>query len=189
LLDLHQASLVLNIDAATTELLLEKALKVQEEFDDFLWSIESGGYYNTARDSSSDLIVRERSYMDNATPAANGIAIGNLVRLALLSEDLSHLDRAEQTLHSFSSIIEKSPQACPSSISALDAYLHPLLVRTTQEQLRFLIPQYFPTVVFKKESELPEGSVGLVCQGLSCLEPAIDRTKLIEQIQQNQVSG
>ncbi len=117
LLDLHQASLVLNIDAATTELLLEKALKVQEEFDDFLWSIESGGYYNTARDSSSDLIVRERSYMDNATPAANGIAIGNLVRLALLSEDLSHLDRAEQTLHSFSSIIEKSPQACPSSIS------------------------------------------------------------------------
>lgn len=184
LLDLHQASLVLNIDAATTDLLLEKALKVQEEFDDFLWSIESGGYYNTARDSSGDLIVRERSYMDNATPAANGIAIANLVRLALLSEDLIYLDRAEQTLQSFSSIIEKSPQACPSSISALDAYLHPLLVRTTKEQLQFLMPQYFPTVVFKRETELPEGSVGLVCQGLSCLEPAIDRDQLLDQIQQ-----
>ncbi|RMG10955.1 MAG: thioredoxin domain-containing protein, partial [Cyanobacteria bacterium J055] len=184
LLDLHQASLVLDSEAEKAEFWLDKASNVQAEFDEFLWSIEGGGYYNTAKDASGDLIVRERSYMDNATPAANGIAIANLVRLALLSEDLSHLDRAEQTLQSFSSILEKSPQACPSSIAALDAYLHPLLVRTTPAQLRDLIPQYFPTVVFKSEAELPAGSVGLVCQGLSCLEPAIDRQQLLEQIRQ-----
>lgn len=187
LLDLQQARLVLDVDAPTPEFLLEKALKVQEEFDEFLWSIESGGYYNTARDASDDLIVRERSYMDNATPAANGIAIANLVRLALLSEDLTHLDRAEQALYSFSSILEKSPQACPSSIAALDAYLHPLLVRTTNEQLQFLIPQYLPTAVFKQETELPEGAVGLVCQGLSCLEPASDRQQLLNQIKRYQL--
>jgi len=51
------------------------------------WSVEIAGYYNTATDAGHDLIVRERSYTDNATPAANGVAIANLVRLALLTED------------------------------------------------------------------------------------------------------
>lgn len=187
LLDLQQASLVLEIDEPTADFLLENAVKVQEEFDEFLWSIESGGYYNTARDSSDDLIVRERSYMDNATPAANGIAIANLVRLALLREDLSYLDRAEQALQSFASIIEKSPQACPSSIAALDAYLHPLLVRTTDEQLKALMPQYFPTAIFKRESELSQGAIGLVCQGSSCLEPATTAEQLLKQIRNTQL--
>jgi uncharacterized protein YyaL (SSP411 family) len=86
LLDLHQASL--SVVSGTTNNWLEKALKVQEEFDEFLWSAELGGYYNSATDTSGDLLVRERSYTDNATPSANGIVIANLVRLALLTENL-----------------------------------------------------------------------------------------------------
>ncbi len=50
---------------------LEKAIAIQDEFNEFLWSVELGGYYNTSSDSSQDLIVRERSYVDNATPSAN----------------------------------------------------------------------------------------------------------------------
>ena len=101
----------------------EKAIEVQQEFDEFFWSIEMGGYYNNAVDNSSDLLVRERSYMDNATPSANGIAIANLVRLALLTENLEYLDRAEQGLQAFSSVLQKSPQACPSLFIALDWFL------------------------------------------------------------------
>jgi uncharacterized protein YyaL (SSP411 family) len=93
LIDLHQASLSLESNSA--EKWFENAVKVQAEFDEFLWSLEAGGYYNTATDTGSDLLVRERSYVDNATPAANGIAIANLVRLFLLTEDLRYLDRAE----------------------------------------------------------------------------------------------
>ena len=89
LLDLHQASLTLGNGEEAKQLpnsqfWLEKAVQVQEEFDEFLWSVELGGYYNTAKDASGDLLVRERSYIDNATPAANGIPIASLVRLALL---------------------------------------------------------------------------------------------------------
>jgi uncharacterized protein YyaL (SSP411 family) len=67
---------------------LEHALRIQAEFDDLLWSIEQGGYYNNSTDAGKELLVRERSYMDNATPAANSIAIANLIRLSLLTDYL-----------------------------------------------------------------------------------------------------
>ena len=68
--------------------------------------MELGGYYNTAKDAYQETIVRERTYADNATPSANGVAIANLVRLALLTEDLSYLDRAFQALQAFSSVMK-----------------------------------------------------------------------------------
>ena len=160
----------------------EKAQAVQKEFDELLWSAE-GGYYNTA-DDAGDLIVRERSYTDNATPSANGVAFANLIRLALLTEDLSYLNRAQLGLQAFSSIMQSSPQACPSLFTALDWYHHRTVIRT-YDQLD-LSAHYLPSCVFVA-SDLPEGTVGLVCQGLSCLSPARSREELWEQIQAIQI--
>ncbi|MFW6359594.1 MAG: thioredoxin domain-containing protein [Chroococcales cyanobacterium] len=161
---------------------LEKAKTVQAELNEFLWSVEMGGYYNTSVDASEDLLVRERSYMDNATPSGNGIAIANLVRLFLLTENSDYLDRAEKALQSFSGVMNESPQACPTLFSALDWYRHATLVRTTAEQLKALIPQYFPHCCYRLETDLPPNSVGLVCRGLSCLEPAFTQEQMIEQM-------
>lgn len=161
---------------------IDAAIKLQEEFDRYLWSIEMGGYYNTASDASTELLVRERSYVDNATPAANGVAIANLVRLAMLTENLEYLDRGEQALQAFSTIMQQSPTACPSLFGALDWYLHATIVRTTSEQLNTLIPQFLPTTVYRLEADLPENAVGLVCKGLSCLEPAQNRKQLLNQV-------
>ncbi|MBD1882306.1 thioredoxin domain-containing protein [Coleofasciculus sp. FACHB-T130] len=179
LLDLHQVT--------HASFWMEKAIALQEEFDEFLWSVELGGYYNTASDASSDLLVRERSYVDNATPAANGIAIANLVRLALLTENLTYLDRSEQALQAFSSVMHQSPQACPSLFTALDWYHHCTLVRTTIDHLTPLVAQYLPTTVSTAESNLPSGAVGLVCQGLTCLEPSQSRDQMWEQVQRSQI--
>ncbi len=184
LLDLHQASL--SVVSGTTNNWLEKALKVQEEFDEFLWSAELGGYYNSATDTSGDLLVRERSYADNATPSANGIAIANLVRLALLTEDLRYLDKAEQSLQAFSSAMNQAPQSCPTLFTALDWYRYCTLIRSNSNQLTSLITQYLPVSVYQLETNLPEGSVGLVCQGLSCLAPAHSPEQLLKQVQQSQ---
>lgn len=178
LLDLQQASL--------NSFWLEKAQAVQAEFDEFLWSIELGGYYNTDADAGRELILRERSYADNATPAANGVAIANLVRLSLLTEDLSYLDRAEQSLQAFSSVMDSAPQACPSLFTALDWYRNCTLIRTSGTQLDELIKQYLPASVVAVATDLPEKTIGLVCQGLSCLSPAHTTTELLEQIQQSQ---
>ncbi|MEZ2319293.1 MAG: thioredoxin domain-containing protein [Microcoleus sp.] len=183
LLDLHQGSLSL---VTESDKWLQKAVEVQAEFDEFLWSLELGGYYNTASDCSGDLLVRERSYTDNATPAANGIAIASLVRLALLVQNLAYLDRAQQGLQTFSSIIQDAPQACPSLISALDWYQHSTLVRTTPELVSGLISQYYPTAVFQIETDLPPGVFGLVCESFTCKEPAKSREGLLEEIQKSQ---
>lgn len=187
LLDLHQATL--GIAEENAQFWLEKAQKVQAEFDEFLWSVELGGYFNTASDASNNLLVRERSYIDNATPSANGIAIANLVRLALLTEDLTYLDRAEQALHAFSEIMNKSPSACPSLFTALDWYRNHTLIRTTNEELNFLNRQYLPTAVTILTDELPPGTVGLVCQGLSCTEPSKNHEHLWQKIQESLSRG
>jgi uncharacterized protein YyaL (SSP411 family) len=182
LLDLHACS-------PNQTFWLEKAIALQDEFDEFLLSVELGGYFNTSSDASQDLIVRERSYVDNATPAANGIAIANLVRLALLTDNLHYLDLAEQGLKAFRAVMSRSPQACPSLFSALDWYRNSTLIRTTSEQINVLIAKYLPTAVFTTVSKLPERSVGLVCQGLKCLPAAESMEQLLQQVQQSQTRG
>lgn len=178
LLDLDQASLSSDW--------LTHAIQVQTEFDEFLWSVELGGYYNT--DASANLVIRERSFDDSATPAANGVAIANLVRLALATEDLSNRDRAEQALRSFGHIMRESPQACPSLFAALDWLCNPTLVHTLQPTVE-INQQYLPTVMHQLATELPAGAVGLVCQGLSCLEPATSLKQMQEQIQESLVQS
>lgn len=182
LIDLHQATLAFESTAIAPDYWLETAVKVQAEFDEFLWSLEMGGYYNTATDSSDDLIVRERSYMDNATPAANGIAASNLVRLALLTEDLNYLDRAEQTLQAFSPVMQRAASACPSLFVALDWLKNHTLVRSNASVFASLNQQYFPTAVYKIESQLPSSAIGLVCEGFTCQEPAQTQSQLLEQL-------
>lgn len=194
LLDLHQASLGLataqeSSQSPIPDSWLEEAIKVQEEFDEYLWSVELGGYYNAANDSSEDLLVRERSYTDNATPAANGVAIANLVRLTLLTENLAYLDRAEVALNAFSSVMNQSPQSCPSLFTALDWFRNSTLIRTSVAQILSLMTQYFPATMYRLEPSLPENAVGLVCQGLSCKPTAHTQEQLLAQVEKSQSRG
>ncbi|KYC40132.1 glycosidase [Scytonema hofmannii PCC 7110] len=203
LLDLHQVSLGREDNSPNSQLpiapypqrgphlphspsyWLEKAIAVQFEFHEYLWSVELGGYFNTSSDASQDLIVRERSYADNATPSANGVAIANLVRLALLTDDLHCLDLAEQALNAFRSVMNRAPQACPSLFTALDWYRNCTLIRTSEEQIKSLVPTYLPSAVFVSTSKLPHGSVGLVCQGLKCLPAPENVEQFLQQLQKS----
>ena len=161
---------------------LKEAIRVQSEFDNLLWSKEQSGYYNNSIDAGKELLIRERSYMDNATPAANGIAIANLIRLSLLTDDLGYSDRAEQGLWAFSTVMEKSPTACPSLFTALDWWLHGTSVKTSCEQIKILSSDYLPTTVYRIETELPEAALALVCTSSSCLEPATTTEEILAQI-------
>jgi uncharacterized protein len=161
---------------------LEYALELQTEFDLLFWNQELGGYYNNASDYDRHLLVKEISYIDNATPSANGIALTNLMRLALLTDSLAYRDRAERGLRAFAVIMEQSPQACPSLFVALDWFLHGTVVKTTTEYLTQLIPEYYPTTVYRLHEDLPEKTIALVCNSVSCLEPAIDLEVLKQQI-------
>ncbi|TVP61364.1 MAG: thioredoxin domain-containing protein [Leptolyngbya sp. LCM1.Bin17] len=181
LLDLHQAALVFPTIAAGTDW-LALAIATQQTFHQGFWSHDQGGYFNTARDRHQGLLVQERAYQDNATPSANGIAIANLCRLALLTDDLTYHDQAAQALQAFSPVMAQLPQACPSLFSALDWFLHGTLVQTTADMVSVLASDYRPTTVFVLTPELPQGAVGLVCRGMSCLEPAQSLEQLRQQL-------
>ncbi len=193
LLDLDQAALALADDIAAVEQGAVKlgdpstwrstAVNLQVEFDEFLWSIEQGGYYST--DARADLVVRERSYEDNAIPAANGIAAANLIRLFLLTDGTEYLDRAEQILQAFCLVMQKTPQACPTLFGALDWLCHMTVIKTTPALMHALAQQFLPTGICRAEVNLPSEAIALVCQGLSCQEPACTEDQLQAQIQQS----
>ena len=178
-LDVQQAALVFP-DLAEDVDWLEIAVEIQAEFDRWFWSQESGGYFNTPQDQGEALLVRERSYQDNATPSANGVAISNLVRLALLTDNLTYLDRSQAALQAFGQVMEQIPRACPSLLIALDWFQHGTTIQTTAENVRELTRQYWPTTVLKISENLPEEAIGIVCRGMTCLQPAVS----LEMIQQ-----
>ena len=169
-LDLQQATL--SIPGATHDIdWLQVARDIQAEFDIALWSWEHGGYYNTCA-NNENLLLRERSFQDSATPSANGVAMANLVRLSLLTGDLSYRERAEQGLNAFGAVREQMLQACASVITALDWYRHGTVVKTTSDVAAILLRTYYPVVAFSSTSELPANATALVCPGMSCIEPA-----------------
>jgi uncharacterized protein len=184
LLDVQQAEQVLNSASSQAQSYLEQAIQIQAEFDEFLWSIEFGGYYNT--DARADLMIRERSYEDHAAPSANAVTIMNLIRLLLLTEEPQYFDRAEQALRSFSGIMSQSPAACPSLFAALDWFRNLTLLRTHPDGLPDLNSHYAPTAVYRIEP-MPAGVIGMVCQGLSCQEPAHSLDQLRQQFQSSLV--
>lgn len=176
-LDLHQACQSLAVDQASRW--LEAAQTTQAEFDEHLWAVEGGGYFNTGSEMSEELLIRERSWLDNATPAANGVAIANLIRLSLVCDRTEYLSQAEQALQTFGQVMDSSTQACPSLFVALDWYFHHTSIRTSATDLA---STYLPTAVYSPSSEVPPGAMGLVCQGFSCLEPATTLEELQQQI-------
>ena len=199
LLDLHQAQVFLQASSvlkssteerhkeigATTDW-LTPAIVAQQAFDRWLGD-DTGGYYNAPLDTSETLVVRERSYADHATPSANGLAVANLVRLSLLTENLTYLDRAEQTLKAFTPVMGRSPQACPSLFAGLDWFEHSAIVKfspfkPSQSSLVNFQSEYWPTIVFQESPNLPETIVGMVCSGLNCLAPAQNEAELRQQL-------
>ena len=173
LLDLHTAFL-------GQKDFLEQAKQLQKQFDQFFLCLETGGYLNTASDSSSDLLFREKGFIDNATPAPNGIAINNLLRLFLLTDETAYLQEAERALQAFSKLLQDTPQASPSLFVALDTHLHGQAVKARLESIKPLLERYLPSTVYRLDST--RADFALVCQGLSCLTPAQNETELLAQL-------
>ena len=161
---------------------LPEAIRVQDEFDLYCGDSQNGGYYNNASDNNDDLLIREKSYIDNAIPSVNGIAIANLVRLGLLTHDFKYLEKAEKILKLFAETMVKTPVSCPTLFVGLNWYLHGGSVKTNPDIKQKLLTQYLPNTVFQISKDLPGDSIGIVCKGLSCLEPAKTENKILEQI-------
>jgi uncharacterized protein YyaL (SSP411 family) len=77
------------------------------------------------------------------------------------------------------------PRACPSLFAALDWYRHGTVVRTRQAMVQPLSQHYWPTTVVTLADGLPDDAIAVVCQGLTCLEPATCLEMIQQQVSQS----
>jgi len=68
-----------------------------------------GGYFVAA--ASDELPFRSKEIFDGALPSGNGIAVQNLLRLAEASGEERWLERAHESIGSFSVLLEQRPEA------------------------------------------------------------------------------
>ncbi|MGQ9867149.1 MAG: thioredoxin domain-containing protein [Pseudanabaenaceae cyanobacterium] len=172
LLDLHLASCELGT------VYLERAIALQTEFDGLLWDPQTGGYFNTAADAATGLLLREKSYQDGATPSPNGVALTNLVRLGALTGETYYLDRAEKGLQAFGEAIAQMAAACPSLVGALDWLRHFTTVKAPVATWLRLQTTYQPTAIATVTTN-PEA---IVCPGLTCQPPVTTWEELQTQL-------
>jgi hypothetical protein len=86
--------------------------------DQLYWDKENGGYFFTALDAT-DLLIRTKTVLDNATPSGNGVMVEVLARLFLLTGKVDYRSRAEALVEIFSG---EASQSFPNMASLLNGW-------------------------------------------------------------------
>ncbi len=178
------------------------ATQLAETLIEQFYDEENGGFFFTSHDHEK-LINREKPYMDNATPAGNGIACITLQRLGHLVGETKYNDVVENTLKASWSSINSYPSAHNTLLQALQEYLEPpqtIILRgeqkTMQQWQQNILEKTFSlsTLVFcidKEMKNLPEiiqarsadsECTAYLCKGHSCLPPFNNIEKLLESL-------
>ena len=89
---------------------LEAAISLTELMVEDFWNEEGGGFYLGA-DHAEKLIVRAMTAYDGAIPSGNSVAVSILNRLARITSNMDWLDKAEKTLLTFASELERNPSS------------------------------------------------------------------------------
>jgi uncharacterized protein YyaL (SSP411 family) len=163
---------------------------------------EKGGFYFTAHDHEQ-LILRSKTYADEALPAGNGIAALVLGRLGHLLGNERYLLAAERTLKSCWLAIQQHPSAHLTLLAALEELLQPpqtVVLRGTGDELaswqRTALRGYFPRQqvfaipanvqnlppLLASRSAAPAGAVAYVCEGTHCEAPVHSLPELEQRL-------
>jgi len=88
------------------------------------YDASQGGFWLSPH-GYTDLLVRSKPFLDDATPAGNALACLALLRLGHLSGNNRYLDAAEKPLQAAQADLQRYPGAGASMLLALDYYLNP----------------------------------------------------------------
>ncbi len=105
---------------AADDLLLARAL-MDRAIADF-WDDASGTFFNTGPQHQV-AVVRPRSLIDSATPAANSVAADVLLRLALVTGEVDYDRRARAILRAVAPVLERQPLMFGRMLCAVDRSL------------------------------------------------------------------
>jgi uncharacterized protein YyaL (SSP411 family) len=162
---------------------------------------DAGGFFFTSHDHEK-LIQRPKSGPDNATPSGNGVAALSLHRLAFLTGEARFSDAAAGTIALFLPQLNGHPGSFGTMLAALEEQLDPprtLILRGPREDFaawkEWLDRAYMPTtlVLFIPTGCAPlppvldkpaaAGVNAYLCEGVTCLPPIEDPTRLREALQ------
>jgi hypothetical protein len=162
---------------------------------------ENGGFHFTADDHEA-LIVRPKTYSDDATPSGNGVAARVLLRLGHLLGEPRYLDAAEETLRSARAAIERYPQGHGTLLMALEEIADPpliLVLRGPPDDLdlwrsevdKLYDPHRMIVAVPADAHDLPpalagkrvqDGTVAYLCRGMTCSAPVTSLGQLVRSL-------
>jgi uncharacterized protein YyaL (SSP411 family) len=98
---------------------LDEAASVADALVDLFWDDTEGGVFTTGVDGDV-LVTRPKDLMDNATPSANSMAAVGLLRLAALTGEDAHRERAERIVTLLGGVAGRHPTAFAHLLRAVD---------------------------------------------------------------------
>jgi uncharacterized protein len=168
---------------------------------------EAGGFYFTS-DDHEKLIIRSKTFADDATPSGNGIAALTLLRFGHLLGEPRYLTAAERTLRAAWPALQKYPVSHVSLVTALEELLRPpqivilrgepqALTAWQRELARSYAPRRLVLAIPATATNLPPAladkrprgeAVAYVCQGSSCSAPVESLAALVDGLRNGAAS-
>ena len=172
---------------------IAEARTVADTLLERFWDPDKGGLFTTGEGSDTP-VVRQKDFLDNATPAANSLAAAGLLRLAALTGEPRYRDHAEQILALFAPLAANAPAAFAHLLGALDLHhggITEVVVAGDRPDLVAEVQhRYLPSAVLawgeRFDSPLWEGrddGKAYVCQNYACRLPASTVDELSAQLE------
>lgn len=175
---------------------LKEAISLADKMIAEFWDEESGGFYFTSNDHE-ELLVRNKDFIDNATPSGNSVAADVLLKLSHLTDDDRYEQFAATVLRLASSQIKRYPNGFGRALSVVEFQLSTikeivLAGERPNELERAVWHEYIPNKVVAyadsvdaSDSPLLNGktamdgkSTAYVCENFVCSRPVTSADEL-----------
>jgi len=176
----------------------DECKRLCEQMLKLFWDGDEGGFFTTGSDHER-LILRQKEIVESATPSPNAVASLFLQRMAVITGDQELATKGATALRLAHTYMARAPQACGTSLCALDFWLFGakeivLVGQDTQALKEVVWSRYIPNRVMAGsppgiDSPMLAGKKTLnglptayVCKNYSCDEPTTDSVRLAMQI-------
>ena len=184
---------------------LDRAHGWVRTLNEHFWDKQNGGYFYTA-DDCEPLIVRARVVFDQNAPSCNGIMVGLLAQLYMVSADPSYRDRNNALIQAFSGEVPRAFISMGSYLNGLDVTIAGLEIviighrnhAKTQELIAAVLGRSLPNrtlQIIDPTESIPQGHpahgktmengqpTAFVCQRQTCSAPITNPVTLSQVLQ------
>ncbi|MBX2990020.1 MAG: thioredoxin domain-containing protein [Bacteroidetes bacterium] len=194
---------------------LQQAMRLTEKQIELFWDEAAGGFFDTTGNDGS-ILVRMKEQYDGAEPTGNSVAVMNLLRLSVMTDNRDWRVKAGRTLKAFGDVLQKSPFTMPQMAAAFDFSLDGVKQiviagrrhdEATGKMIKEIHSRYLPNSVILLAEEAPQmnfGSAGAflksismidekptayVCENFVCRLPTTDIAKMINLLESESKSS